>query len=300
MLLDDIINPLFLRVEKYIQRNIILLIGIFITSITIIIFTIIPLLQTPLLKVSFLDVGQGDAIFIQAPNGRKLLIDAGPDQSVIEEIGKLLPFFDRRIDMILATHSDADHIGGFSYLFDRYYIPLVIESEIASPTVVNRVFNEKQENEKSARLFSRTGERIILDPKRNIIIDVLFPDQNPENWETNEASIVVKVSYGETAFLLTGDAPSDVENHLVDIYGNQLQSNVLKLGHHGSKTSTSELFLQTVQPEYAIVSAGLGNRYGHPHSEVLEQVENYKVRILETTSSGTIQCLSNGVRVLCS
>lgn len=285
---------------EYIQKNILMIVGIFGGVVVIVISMTIPLLQSPILKVSFLDVGQGDAIFIQASNGKKLLIDAGPDQSVVEEVGKILPFFDRRIDMVLATHSDADHIGGFPYLFDRYYIPLVIESEIASPTVVHRIFGEKKVAEQSNRLVARAGERIILDPKNNIVIDIIFPDQNPVQWETNEASIIVKVSYGETSFLLTGDAPSEVENHLIDIYGEQLQSNVLKLGHHGSKTSTSDLLLEVVKPEFAIVSAGLGNRYGHPHPEVVERVELNNAHILETATVGTIYCMSNGIRVVCS
>ena len=274
--------------------------GIFVGLIGMLYIVVIPLLQEPLLRVTFLDIGQGDSILIQSPNGRKLLIDAGPDQSVVEQIGKQLSFFDRTIDMVLATHSDADHIGGFPYLFDRYHIPVIIESEISSPTVIDRTFGEKVITEHSSRLIARSGERIILDPKRNIIVDILFPDQNPHDWETNEASIVVKISYGDTSFVLTGDSPSEVEEHLVSLYGDQLHANVLKLGHHGSKTSSSDTFLQVVHPDYVIVSAGLGNKYGHPNPETIERVESVNAQILETSQLGNISCLSNGITVYCS
>jgi competence protein ComEC len=253
-----------------------------------------------MLHVTFLDVGQGDSILIQVPNGRQLLIDSGPDQSVVEQIGKSLSFFDQTIDIILATHSDADHIGGFPYVLDRYQVPLVIESEIASPTVTDRVFGEKVSQEHSARLIARSGERIILDQKRNIVVDILFPDQNPNGWETNEASIVVKVSYGDTSFLLTGDSPSEVEEHLVKLYSDQLHANVLKLGHHGSKTSSSDDFLHVVNPDIAIVSAGLGNKYGHPNPETIERVESGRAQILETAALGNIDCVSDGVTVSCT
>lgn len=288
----DYINTVF-------YKHILVFIGIFVGLVSMMIVAVIPLIQQPLLQVTFLDVGQGDSILIQAPNGRQLLIDAGPDQSVVEQIGKQLSFFDRTIDMVLATHSDADHIGGFPYVFDRYHIPIVIESEISSPTVTDRTFSEKVKTEHATRLITRSGERIILDPKRNIIVDILFPDQNPDTWETNEASVVVKLSYGDTSFVLTGDSPSEVEEHLVKLYGSQLRSNVLKLGHHGSKTSSSDQFLQTVQPDYVIVSAGLGNKYGHPNIETIERVESIGAQILETSTDGTIKCFSDGIQISC-
>ncbi len=287
------------RIIIYIQKNHLITLGVFVGIAVLIGSIAFPLLQPPRLHVAFLDIGQGDAIWIQAPNGKELLIDAGPDQSVLEILGKEKSFFDNTIDMILATHSDKDHIGGFPYVFDRYKIPLVIESEISSPTITDKTFTERVTTESSDRLLVRTGERIILDPKYGVVIDVLFPDQNTTGWETNEASVVVKITYGTTSFLLTGDSPSEVEQFLVKTYGEQLQSNVLKLGHHGSKTSSSIEFLETVQPSIAIVSAGLGNKYGHPHEEVIERAEDVHAQILETSQLGTINCYSDGQTVQC-
>lgn len=287
-------------ITSSIQKNSMIVLGFLVSFAGLILINTIPLLAPPTLQVSFLDIGQGDAIWIQAPNGRELLIDSGPDQSIIDRLGETKNFFDRTIDMILATHSDADHIGGFPYVLDRYKIGTVIESEISSPTLIDRTFGQKVASEHANTLTARNGERIILDPKYGVVIDVLFPDQNPNGWETNEASIVVKVSYGDTSFLLTGDSPSDVEDYLVKTYGEQLKSDVLKLGHHGSKTSSSDVFLQAVHPTTAIVSAGLGNKYGHPAPEVIERVESINAQILETSQLGTINCRSNGKSVTCS
>jgi beta-lactamase superfamily II metal-dependent hydrolase len=139
-----------------------------------------------------------------------------------------------------------------------------------------------------------------LDPKYGIVVDILFPDQNTTGWETNEASVIVKITYGLTSFLLTGDSPSEVEQFLVKTYGAQLQSDVLKLGHHGSKTSSSSEFLETVKPSFAIVSAGLGNKYGHPHEEVIERTEDIRAQILETSQLGTIDCYSDGKTASCT
>lgn len=288
------------RIIFYIQKHHLITLGVFVGIAVLIGSIAFPLLQSPRLHIAFLDVGQGDAIWIQAPNGRELLIDSGPDQSVLESIGKEKNFFDNTIDMILATHSDKDHIGGFPYIFDRYKVPLVIESEISSPTITDKIFTEKIKSESSDRLLVRSGERIVLDPKYGIVVDMLFPDQNTTGWETNEASVIVKVTYGSTSFLLTGDSPSEVEQFLVKTYGAQLQSDVLKLGHHGSKTSSSSEFLETVKPSFAIVSAGLGNKYGHPHEEVIERVEEVRAQILETSQLGTIDCYSDGKTAYCT
>jgi competence protein ComEC len=288
------------RIIFYIQKHHLITLGVFVGIAVLIGSIAFPLLQSPRLHIAFLDVGQGDAIWIQAPNGRELLIDSGPDQSVLESIGKEKNFFDNTIDIILATHSDKDHIGGFPYLFDRYQIPLVIESEISSPTITDKTFTERITTEGADRLLVRAGERILLDPRYGIVVDMLFPDQNTTGWETNEASVIVKVTYGSTSFLLTGDSPSEVEQFLVKTYGAQLQSDVLKLGHHGSKTSSSSEFLETVKPSFAIVSAGLGNKYGHPHEEVIERVEEVRAQILETSQLGTIDCYSDGKTAYCT
>ena len=281
-------------VKKYLTQF--LLVTVVLTGVLL--GYVIDSLKPPQLTVAFLDVGQGDAVWIQAPNGKEVLIDAGQGQSVVQALAKQKNFFDRIIDVVLMTHSDTDHIGGIPSVLERYDVPLVMASEISSPTVTHKTVSRLIKQIPN-QVTIRSGERIILDRKSGVVIDILFPDQNTENWETNEASAVVLVSYGETKFLQTGDAPIEVEEFLVDLYGDQLRSQVLKLGHHGSNTSSSEKFLETVQPEYAIISAGVGNRYGHPHDEVIERVESMDIQILETAIMGTIVCQSDRVTVLC-
>ena len=284
---------------RTVQQNTLTLLGVFF-AITITLGTIaLHDARPPELRVSFLDIGQGDAILIEAPNGREIMIDSGRDQSVIEQLGAVKNFFDHTIDFALMTHSDADHIGGFPYVFDRYHISTVIKSEISSPTLIDRTVASDISAEHSDRILARSGERIILDPKHGVVLDILFPDQNTTGWETNDASIVAKLSYGDTAFILTGDSPVNVEQFLVKTYGDQLHADVLKLGHHGSKTSSSQEFLDAVHPSVAIVSAGLGNKYGHPNPEVVDRVEASGIQILETSRSGRITCDSDGVKVSC-
>ena len=129
------------------------------------------------------------------------------------------------------------------------------------------------------------------------MIDILFPDRDTDEWETNTASIVAKLVYGNNSFLLTGDSPTAIENYLSMIDGRNLKSDVLKAGHHGSRTSTSESFANLVSPEYAVISAGKNNQYGHPHKEVLDILEKIKSVILKTYENGTISFSSDGEAV---
>jgi competence protein ComEC len=290
-------NKYFSTIKKKYSVHILIMFILMVIYGSIQVFQI---LQPTELTVAFLDVGQGDAIWIQAPNGKELLIDTGAGQSAVSELGILKSFFDKTIDGVILTHPDNDHIGGVPEVFKRYNIPLVITSEVSSPTLIYKTVEETILQERSDKVIARTGERIILDSHAGVIVDILFPDSITQNWETNEASIVVKITYGENSFLLTGDSPIDVEDYLVNIYGDQLQSTVLKLGHHGSKTSTSQEFLDSVDPEITIVSAGLGNRYGHPHPEVIERVTESNRILLETSQMGTIVCKSNAKIVQCN
>jgi competence protein ComEC len=128
-------------------------------------------------------------------------------------------------------------------------------------------------------------------------LKILFPDKDPSNLKSNESSIVIQLSYGDIDFLLTGDAPKSIEEHLVRVYGSDLESEVLKVGHHGSKTSSSVIFLNTVRPQYAVISAGSENRYGHPSAEVIERLEKYDLEIDSTIEDGSIVFMTDGVSI---
>lgn len=249
------------------------------------------------LEVSFLNVGQGDSIFIEAPNGVQMLIDSGPNNSVLREVGSLMNFGDRKIDIILGTHPDKDHIGGFPAILDRYEIKNTINTDVLSESSIYKTYKEKILEESSKNYISKRGGVIILDKEKGIYFQILSPDESFIEKDSNERSIVGRLAYGDTSFLLTGDAGITIENKLVLLDGELLESDILKLGHHGSKTSSSSTFLKQVNPELAIVSAGENNTYGHPHEVVIDRLEDLDINYLET-KEGTLTFASNGEEVI--
>lgn len=247
------------------------------------------------LTVAFLDIGQGDAIYIEAPNGNQLLIDGGPGQQVLREIGHLMPFWDRSLDFVLATHPDQDHVGGLPSVLGRMQVDGVITTENTSGTGAYAAFEEVIAAKHPRRILARAGERIILD--RGVVLEILFPDRNARGWDTNTGSIVARLTYGNESFLFTGDSPSAIERYLIGGKGGALHSTVLKLGHHGSRTSSSREFLSAVNPDYAIISAGLNNKYGHPHKEVIALLDELKIPHLSTIDHSTIIFKTDGAEL---
>ncbi len=250
--------------------------------------------ETPrgILTVAFLDVGQGDAIYIEAPNGNQVLIDAGSGRPVLRALGEVMPFYDRSIDLVIATHPDADHIGGFPEVLERFAVGAALEPGVESETAIYQEWRRRAADGSRLRLFARRGMRLWLD--REAALDILFPDQDPVGWETNTASIVARLTYGGTAFLLTGDSPVKIEKYLVALDGRRLKSDVLKAGHHGSRTSSAPEYVAAVRPRYAVISAGRDNRYGHPHREVLDILTKIGATVLRTDEQGTIIFHSDG------
>jgi len=247
------------------------------------------------LTVAFLDVGQGDAIFIEAPSGHQMLVDGGPNKKVLAELSKVMPFYDRSLDVVLATHPDHDHIGGLSAVLSRFDVDIFMESGNRADTGAYNALTLAVEESGVEEIIARRHMRIDLGG--GAYGHILFPDRDVSAVESNTASIIVMITYGETAFLLTGDAPRSVERYLASLYGASLGADVLKAGHHGSRTSTDELFLGYAAPSYAVISAGKDNRYGHPHTEVLELLERFGAEIIQTSESGTVIFKSDGKRV---
>lgn len=250
--------------------------------------------KTPskILKVSFLDVGQGDAILIETPRHHQMLIDGGRNKKVISEIGKLLPFSDRTLDIVMSTHPDADHIGGLPEVVSRYKIGLYLEPGVESQNLIDDELNTRLDNKKIKRILARRGQ--IINFGDGVKLVILFPNQNVSQWETNDASIVAKLIYGDESFLFTGDSPIKAENILLGLNKNILNSDILKAGHHGSRTSTSLSYANAVSPALAIISAGKENTYGHPHQEVLNILNNVGAKILSTIEKGTITIETDG------
>lgn len=254
--------------------------------------------QSDYLTVAFLDIGQGDAIFIEAPNGKQMLIDGGPDGKILQRLSEVMPFGDRSIDIVLATHPDMDHIGGLSFVLSSYKIDIVIENGIVSDTRVYQDFQKEILKNKANKIIVHQGMRIILDKDENIYFDILFPDRDISKLDSNDGSIVGKLIYGEKSFMLTGDATIYTENRISWNENDEiLHSQVLKLGHHGSKTSSSILWLEDVDPEIAIISVSKNNRYKHPSKEVLDRLDFLNIPYLTTYEEGNIIFKTDGVEL---
>lgn len=257
-------------------------------------------IQNGMLEVAFLDVGQGDAIFIESPAGIQMLIDGGKGRSVLGELHSVMGFFDRDIDVVMATHADADHIGGLIDVLARYRVHTIVITENVSDTPAFRAFHEYVEREGAAIVYARRGHVFDLGEGKagSTTLTVLFPDRDPQLLETNTASIVSQLVYGETEYLFTGDAPDEIEEYLVSLGTSTLASDVLKVGHHGSRTSSSESFLAAVHPTYAIISAGRDNSYGHPHQEVTDRLSSESIEQISTQTEGTIFSYSDGTNII--
>jgi competence protein ComEC len=245
------------------------------------------------LKVSFLDVGQGDATLIETPNRQKILIDGGQSNSpILSRLGEVIPFYRRRINIVIATHPDADHIGGLPKVIERYEPQLIFESGVHVDTWIDKSLQNVINERSIPSLRARKGMKILSG---NVSLEILFPDRNVDSWikKTNDASIVARLEYGSTSFMFMGDSPVGIE-HLLTSGNSLMHTDVLKVGHHGSRTSTSDEFVKSISPRIAIISSGKKNRYGHPHEEVLHVLEKNMVEFFRTDVHGTVQIQSDG------
>ncbi len=249
------------------------------------------------LTVAFLNVGQGDSIFLEAPNGSQIIVDGGPDDSLLAELGKIMPFYDKSIDMIVVTNPDKDHYAGFIDVMNQYDVGALLESGTHSETPTYALFQQTAKEHNIPELVAKKGMRFVLDAKHAIYLDILFPDQDVTNWKSNDGSTIAKLVYGETAVLLTGDATARTEEIVMrDFTQEELQSDILKIGHHGSKTSSGEAFIKAVDPELAVISAGYHNSYGLPKQEILDRLKSLTIPTLITYQEGTIIMQSDGTR----
>lgn len=241
------------------------------------------------LSVIFLDVGQGDAILI-SQGSQQVLIDGGKDgKLLLEKLGKYIPFWDRNIETIIETHPDQDHIGGLISVLQTYEVGSVLETKMQSDSqtfkkleeliLENKV--EKIEAKKDVTIkFSNGATLQILHPFETIV-DVKSKD-------TNGASVVARLIFGENEFLMTGDLTTTQENKLLEGDIN-IGADFLKVSHHGSKYATSNEFLEKVKPTEAIISVGKNNSYGHPNPETLQRLTAHRISVHRTDESGDLE-----------
>lgn len=248
-----------------------------------------------ILKVIFLDVGQGDAIFIESPTGNQLLIDGGPDKNILNALSRAMPFYDKTIDMIITTHPDQDHIGGIPEVLKNYNVSEYMDSGATSSTGTFLELQNEIVNKNITKEISISGE--IIDLGGGVYLKILYPESELKSKDTNDNSIIAKLFYGDSTFLFTGDLPSDVEQYLAMTKSEELDSDVLKVAHHGSKNSLSDEFVSAVSPEYSVISAGFNNQFGHPHQEIIDSLNNIGTEILKTFEIGDIIFTSDGENI---
>ena len=245
------------------------------------------------LHVWFLDVGQGDAILIRAPDGRQILVDGGPSPSaLLDELGEVLPFWDRSLDLVVLTHGDADHVSGLVSALERYKVTTVLDGA-PSGDRESAVWLTAVQEAGIPRVTATRGTRLAAGA---MVLTVLNPgaEASRNYGSSNDASVVLRVDYGETSMLLTGDAEEAAEQAMMEA-GLPLAADVLKVGHHGSAASTSPAFLAQVAPQVAVISAGAENRFGHPSPEVLARLAG--VQVLRTDQRGRVEVISDGQKL---
>lgn len=251
-----------------------------------------------LLTVAILDVGQGDAIYIESPTGVQVIVDGGPGNALLQQLPKVMPLFDRSIDALVETHPDLDHIGGFVDVVGRYAVGAFVEPGIPKDTEAATVLEQKITDNNIPRYIARRG--MTLDVGEGVILEVLYPDRDVSRLNqniANEGCVVMRLVYGEVSMLLTCDMSAEMEGRVLELEGGELASDILKVAHHGSKYSSTDAFVAAVAPAFAAISVGARNTYGHPAESTLTTLEERGAKVLRTDQEGTIIFKSDGSQV---
>jgi competence protein ComEC len=254
----------------------------------------IPGLPDGRLHLYFLDVGQGDAILLRSPGGRWILVDGGPDPLLLaSRLGQIMPFWQRRLDLVVATHTDQDHLAGLVAALERYRVARVMVSAAEGTSALEAFWREAVAAEGAEVILAQQGT--CLDLGHAVRLEVLHPPPTPlpaDKGDTNRNSLVLQIRYGHFQALLTADIDAPAEEHLL-ASGMPLGSTLLKVSHHGAGSATSARFLEAVRPQLAVISVGQ-NRFGHPSPQVLERLVAAGARMLRTDEQGTIVCSTDG------
>jgi len=246
-----------------------------------------------LLTVTFFDVGQGDAALIRTPQDQTILIDGGPDRTILTKLGESLPWTRRTIDLVILSHPHADHVAGLNYVLARYRVRHVLMTGAIHTTPEYLKFLELLKNKEVPVTIAQAGQ--VIELNGGVSVEVLWPFKSVVGERVNDlniTSIVNRVVYKATAVLFTGDTPKENEAALLNS-GSDLTAQILKVAHQGSRTSSSEEFIKAVAPEVAVIPVGQ-NSYGHPHAEVVERLKKLVEVVLRTDAEGDITWQSNG------
>ena len=242
--------------------------------------------------IVFCDVGQGDGTYIRIENKIDMLVDSGPDKKMLECLGKYMPFFDRTIEIAIASHPEKDHIGGFTEIVERYKIGSFLMPDIKNESkTFNKLENALREKQIPV-IFPTSGQNIKI---RTANLYFLWPEQSfldssPSSPEgSNDFSLVFRLAVGSKTILFTGDLSSNLLSTLANSTGKDfLKSDILKIPHHGSKNGLTATFLNLADPMYSVISVGKRNSYRHPAKEILDILKASKTNILRTDEKGDI------------
>lgn len=248
------------------------------------------------LRVTFLDIGQGDASFIEFPTGEQMLVDCAVDSRILSALGRVMEFYDRDLDYLVITHPDSDHYGGCEDVLRRFQVKNIIYND-------TRKFGDPvwesfwQAAQDESAVYYPVNQQAVWQIGSSTI-DFIYPDhsvvsstafvQGQKEMGDNNASVVFRLDYVGKSVLFTGDMENDLEQYLTNKYSKQLNSDILKVGHHGSGGASGKLFLEAVSPEYAAISVGADNNYGHPSLRVLKRLERAGADVLRTDKIGDI------------
>jgi competence protein ComEC len=249
------------------------------------------------LEVDFLDVGQGDATLIKTPYGQNILIDGGPDNSVISRLSENLPWWDRRIDLMILTHPHDDHVAGLIDVIKRYNVKKILYTGVIHSAPNYLAWLELIKENKVPLIIIDRPQTIKLGD--DCELRVIYPRTSLLGREVNNlnnSSLVIKLIYGRTGFLLTGDIETEVEQELAES-GVDLSADVLKVSHHGSDASNSQEFLEKVKAKIAVIQVGKNNDFGHPSLRVVKRLERIGARVFRADLDGTVKLSSDGENV---
>lgn len=277
------------------MKKIVFIISLILFSTGVLFFFVYLNFYDSRLHLVMCDVGQGDAIFLRTPTGADVLIDGGPDKSVLSCLGNNMPFWDKSIEAVILTHPDADHITGIVDVIKRYSVNALFTQPNASKTDIYKLFEKELADKKLSAKFVEAGDRIKIDDK--VSLNILSPasnqpDPKAKSGSLNVYSVIAKLTYGNFSALFTGDAPALVEDRISNSIG---KIDILKVPHHGSKTGMSEVFLNAIKPEIALISVGANNRYGHPSQISLDLLERRGIKSYRTDRNGELEILSDGL-----
>lgn len=291
------------------KNSVFIIFGILI-GLNILIWVVVYELSQPrFLEVNFFDVGQGDAIFIETPKSHQILIDGGPDSTILEKLAAEMPFWDRTIDLVILTHPHSDHLKGLIDVLERYRVENILWTGVNYNSQLYQEWQRAIEKEGAKIYIAQAGQRVISS---KATLEILYPFEGfagKEAENLDNTSVSAKLVFEENSFLFTGDAHQEIEIALVkdllerlksnaealtEVREEQISSNVLKVGHHGSRTSSAQEFVEQVLPEIAVISVGKDNGYGHPNQETLDTLEKYDITVLRTDKDGDIKIISDG------